>query len=161
MIDDWPGLFAKIRARLRRHGRSSHEAEDLVQDAYVKFTLYEKEKVVEKPEAFLMTTAINLSKDRYRAEARRGEEALVEDEVIMDTAPSIEDVTLSRERVARLEACLARLPQKTYDIFVAHRIEGLRYQDIARIHRLSISSVEKHIAKALLMVSNDMEGWWP
>jgi RNA polymerase sigma-70 factor (ECF subfamily) len=161
MIDDLPGLFAKIRARLRRHGRSSHEVDDLVHDAFVKFALYVKEKVVEKPEAFLMTTAINLSNDRYRAEARRGEEALVEDEVIMDTAPSIEDVTLSRERVARLEDCLARLPQRTCQIFLAHRIEGLRYQEIARIHGITTSSVEKHIAKALLMVTNDMEGWWP
>ena len=48
---------------------------------------------------------------------------------------------------------------KTRAIFLAHRVDGLSYQEIARIHGLSISSVEKHVAKAALMVTGWMEGW--
>jgi RNA polymerase sigma-70 factor (ECF subfamily) len=54
---------------------------------------------------------------------------------------------------------LGRLNEKTRDIFLAHRIDGLSYQEIARQHRLSISSVEKHIAKATLVMTSWMEGW--
>jgi RNA polymerase sigma-70 factor (ECF subfamily) len=161
MIVDWPSVFSRIKAALRPRVRSGHDAEDLLQEAYVRLARYERDNVVENPEALLMTIAINLSKDAHRAHARHGVETLVEDEVILDTAPGLEEVMLSRERFDRLDACLKRLPEKTRDIFLAHRVEGLRYKEIARLHGLSISSVEKHIAKAMLLLSNGMEGWYP
>lgn len=161
MIDDWPRVFARVKAALRLHGRTGHDAEDLVQEAFVRLANYERQNVVEKPEAFLMTTAINLSTDGYRARAIRGEQVLLEDDVLVDTAPGIEEVMLSRERIDRLSECLQRLPEKTRNIFLAHRVEGLAYKEIARLHGLSVSSVEKHVAKAMLMLSNGMEGWYP
>jgi RNA polymerase sigma-70 factor (ECF subfamily) len=161
MIDDWPRVFSRVKAALRLHGRTGHDAEDLVQEAFVRLANYERQNVVEKPEAFLMTTAINLSTDSYRARASRGEQVLLEDDVLVDTAPGIEEVMLSRERIDRLSECLQRLPEKTRNIFLAHRVEGLPYKEIARLHGLSVSSVEKHMAKAMLMLSNGMEGWYP
>jgi RNA polymerase sigma-70 factor (ECF subfamily) len=53
------------------------------------------------------------------------------------------------------------LSDKTRAIFLAHRLEGLSYQEIARLHGMSISSVHKHIAKALLVITGLMEGWYP
>jgi RNA polymerase sigma-70 factor (ECF subfamily) len=161
MIDDWPRVFSRVKAALRLRGRTGHDAEDLVQEAFVRLANYERQNVVEKPEAFLMTTAINLSTDSYRARAIRGEQVLLEDDVLVDTAPGIEEVMLSRERIERLSECLQRLPEKTRNIFLAHRVEGLAYKEIARLHGLSVSSVEKHMAKAMLMLSNGMEGWYP
>ena len=87
-----------------RRGRSSHDAEDLVQEAWVRLACYEREHEVEEPEALLMRTALNLSIDAHRSRKSRGEEVLLDDEVIVDTAPSIEDVLLSRERLGRLIA---------------------------------------------------------
>jgi RNA polymerase sigma-70 factor (ECF subfamily) len=37
----------------------------------------------------------------------------------------------------------------------------MSYQEIAKLHRLSVSSVEKHIAKATLLLTGWMEGWLP
>jgi RNA polymerase sigma-70 factor (ECF subfamily) len=161
MIDDWTSVFSRVKAALRRRGRSEHDADDLVQEAFVRLACYERDKVVEKPEAFLMKTALNLSIDAYRASATRGEEVLLEDVVIVDTSPGTEEVLLSRERLGRLSECLARMNDKTRAIFVAHRMEGLSYQEIGRIHGMSISGVEKHVAKAVLLVTGGMEGWYP
>ena len=66
---------------------------------------------------------------------------------------------LARERVARLGVCLGRLTEKTRTIFLAHRIEGKTYQEIAREHDLAVSTVEKHVAKAVMQVTAWMEGW--
>jgi RNA polymerase sigma factor (sigma-70 family) len=161
MIDDWTSVFSRVKAALRRRGRSEHDAEDLVQEAFVRLACYEREQVVQKPEAFLMRTALNLSIDAYRARASRGEEVLLEDVVIVDTAPGTEEVLLSRERLGRLSECMARMNEKTRAIFVAHRLEGLSYQEIGRLHGMSISGVEKHVAKAVLLITGGMEGWYP
>lgn len=159
MVKNWQAAFSRVRAALMRRGRTIHDADDLVQEAWVRLACYEREQTVDQPEAFLMRVALNLSIDSYRARASRGEEVLLDDVVLIDATPGAEAVLLGRERMARLSECLGRLNDKTRDIFLAHRIDGMSYQEIARHHKLSVSSVEKHIAKAMLQVTSWMEGW--
>jgi RNA polymerase sigma-70 factor (ECF subfamily) len=159
VIKDWLPVFSRVRAALMRRGRSEQDAEDFVQEAWVRLACYEREQPVEQPEAFLMRAALNLSIDAHRSRVSRGEEVLVEDVVLIDATPAAEDVLLVRERMARLSVCLSRLNEKTREIFLSHRVDGLTYQEIARRHGLSTSTVEKHIAKATLQLTTWMEGW--
>ncbi len=156
---NWTAAFARVRAALIRRGRSVHDADDLVQEAWVRLACYERDQPVVKPEAFLMRTALNLSVDAHRTRVSRGEEVVLDEVVLVDGAPGAEAVVLGRERVARLSVCLGRLNEKTRDIFWAHRCDGMSYQEIARLHGLSVSTVEKHIAKATLQITTWMEGW--
>lgn len=159
MRTDWRSAFSRIKAALVRRGRSEHDADDLLQEAWVRLACYEREQPVDEPEAFLMRAALNLSIDAYRLRHSHGEEVLLEDVVLVDTSPSTEAVLLARERVARLGVCLGRLTEKTRTIFLAHRIEAKTYQEIAREHDLAVSTVEKHVAKAVMQVTAWMEGW--
>lgn len=159
MTRDLRAAFARVKAALMRRGRTEQDAEDLMQEAWVRLACYERERHVEQPEAFLMRAALNMSIDTYRLSQRRGEEVLLDDEVLIDLAPGAEAVLLARERVARLSVCLSRLTDRTREIFLANRIDGLSYQEIARQHQISVSAVERHIAKALLLLTTWMEGW--
>jgi RNA polymerase sigma factor (sigma-70 family) len=161
MIKNWPNVCARVRSALMRRGRSEHEADDLVQEAWIRLATYEREKEVKRPEAFLMQAALNLSIDAHRVRQNHGEEVMIEDVVLVDAAPSAEEILLGRERLARLSVCLGRLNETTRTIFLAHRIDGMSYQEIAKVRGLSISAVEKHIAKAMLLLTGGMEGWWP
>jgi len=120
---------------------------------------YEREQVVLEPEAFLMKTAINLSIDAHWARVVHGEQMVLEEVILVDDSPPVESIVLSRERMVRLEQCLARLGEKQRDMFMAHRMDGLTYREIADQHGLSISTVEKHIAKATMQLITWMEGW--
>ncbi len=159
MVKNWQGVFSRVRSALMRRGRTEHEADDLVQEAWIRLERYQRERPVHEPEAFLMQTALNLSVDAHRARRVRGEEVLLDDVVLVDTRPSAESVLLARERLERLSACLGRLNDKTRAIFLAHRVDGISYQQIAKLQGLSVSSVEKHIAKATMLVTSWMEGW--
>jgi len=159
MPTDWHSAFARVKGALLRRGRTEHDADDLLQEAWVRLASYERERPVEKPEAFLMQVALNLSIDSHRTRQTRGEEVMLEDVVLVDVTPSAEAVLLARERTARLSVCLGRLPDKTRDILLAHRIEGLTYAEIAQRHNLSVSTVEQHVAKAMLRLTSWMEGW--
>lgn len=159
MTVDWKAALSRVRAALMRRGRTEHDADDLVQEAWVRLACYEREQIVAKPEAFLMRAALNLSIDSHRARVSHGEEVLLDEVVLVDTAPGAEAVVLARERLARLSLGLSRLSDKTRDVFLAHRVDGMTYQEIAQRHGLSVSTVEKHIAKATLQVSSWMEGW--
>lgn len=159
MIANLCAAISRVRAALMRRGRSVHEAEDLVQEAWVRMTCYEREQVVAEPEAFLMRTALNLSIDAHRMSVTHGEQVMLEDVVLVDAAPAVEDVLLARERMARLTECLGRLTERSRDIFLAHRVDGLTYREIAEQHDVSITTIEKHIAKATAQLTAWMEGW--
>lgn len=158
MLKNLPPVFFRIRSALMGRGRSEHEVDDLVQEAWIRLNCYEGEEVRE-PDAFLMRTALNLSIDGYRARQAHGPEVVLDEAVVVDTAPGTEQVVLNRERLDRLSEGLARLNEKTREIFMAHRIEGLSYREIGQRFGLSASTVEKHVARAMLHLTNWMRGW--
>jgi RNA polymerase sigma-70 factor (ECF subfamily) len=51
---------------------------------------------------------------------------------------------------------LLELPERTRTIFVLRRMEGLRYQDIAQRLGISLSLVEKQMARAVAYLSQRM-----
>ncbi|MFG6431858.1 RNA polymerase sigma factor [Roseateles sp. LYH14W] len=159
LAKNWQDVFARVRGALMRRGRNAHEADDLVQEAWVRLACYERDQPVERPEAFLMRTALNLSVDAHRAQTTRGEEVLVEDVVIIDYAPTAEATLLAKERLERLSLGVSRMSETTRSIFLAHRLDGLTIVELARLHGLSTTTVHKHIAKATLQLTTWMEGW--
>lgn len=159
MKKNLPPVFARVRDALRRRGNSSQDAEDITQEAWARLARYEQGQAVDKPEAFLMQTALNLSIDEHRGRVAKGEQIELDEVVLVDEAPAVEAVVLGRERVRRLNYCLARLSAKHRDILLAHRLDGQSYREIADRYGLSISTVEKHIAKSTLQLITWMEGW--
>lgn len=147
-----------VRALMRR-GRTVHDAEDLVQDAWMRMASHTGSTPVANPEAFLMRTAINLSIDAHRAKTVRGEEVAIDHVPLVDIAPGAEALLLGKERLARMTVCIERLPERTREIFLAHRLDGRSYTDIARELEISINAVEKHVTRATILLTSWMEGW--
>ena len=153
-----PAVISRIRAALMRLG-AAQDTDDYIQEAFARLVSYEREHLVLEPDAFLMKTAINLSIDAHRSRVVHGEQVVLEDVILADDSPPVESVVLGRERLVRLERCLARLGEKQRDIFLAHRMDGLTYRELADQHGLSISTVEKHISRATMQLITWMEGW--
>jgi RNA polymerase sigma-70 factor (ECF subfamily) len=68
------------------------------------------------------------------------------------------------ELLRRLERAILNLPKLQRDIFLAHRVHGLSYEEIGRRTRLSPRRVERHMAKAIYKLTLQMDGyrlsWW-
>ena len=159
MVQDLRGAFLRVKRALMRRGRSAHDADDLLQEAWVRLACYEREHPVSNPDAFLMRAALNLSIDTHRLRQSHGEEVQLEDVVLLDATPSAESVLLARERMARLGVCLGRLSDTTREIFLAHRLDGQSYQEIAQQRGISPNAVAEHVSKALLQITTWMEDW--
>ena len=136
-----------------------NDAEDLVQEAWLRFAMYAQHTPVDKPGAFLMRTALNLAMSADRARAVRGEEVEVEELSLLDSAPDTEAVVLARERVTRLGVCLDGMVERTRAIFLDIRYRGASHAEVAERYGISTSAVEKQVAKAAFLISCGMEGW--
>lgn len=158
---DWLKLFSDTKAALVRRGRTEADAEDYLQDAYLRVTDYAKANHVDNLQGLFMTTAMNISIDHHRERESRGEVEQLENVVLVDPMPSVEDAVLSREQSRRLEVCMARLDDRCRTMVYEHRMEGLSYEQIAARHKLHISTVQHIVSKGMFRVASWMQGWYP
>ncbi len=150
----WERLVRRVRQRIK--GRA--DAEDLLQAAYLRLMQYRKEHVVENVPAFLVRTAVNIGVDNYRHD-RLLCGAAPEDMTITEISPLQDEVLAARARLERVSQGLNRLTPRTREIFLMHRLENLKYREIAQRLGISQSAVEKHIARAALFLTEWTEGW--
>ncbi|MBS7810077.1 RNA polymerase sigma factor [Roseococcus pinisoli] len=151
---DFVRLFATERGRLlgrlsRRVGCPATAA-DLVQDIFLR--LWERRsEAAGNPAAYLNRSARNAAIDHLRAERVRAAHVtgLTPEQHGAQAAPSPQQLFEARDRLDRVDEAIRRLPERTRDIFLLHRIHGRGYGEIAGVFGISVSGVEKHMAKAL------------
>ena len=131
----------------RRAGRQ--DADDLVQDSFLRFADAEKGLAIEKPEAYLTRVATNALRNRARAAFHR---SIAQNDIAdhplagaIDMTPMLE----ARDMLSRLQAAMDKLNPKTREIFMAHRLDGATYGEIAERMGLSVKGVEWHMTKAI------------
>ncbi|MCL4069402.1 RNA polymerase sigma factor [Pseudomonas sp. GX19020] len=119
---------------------------------------YADEGVVRQNRSYLFRTAHNLAVDHVREQRRKPAERMDADDIarVADNQPGQEQVAAGRERMRLLLEILGKLPERTRQVFVLNRIEGLSYAEVARSLRISESSVQKHLAKGLLHVTSSL-----
>jgi RNA polymerase sigma factor (sigma-70 family) len=142
-------LFGKLRRLLKSRGRSAHDIDDLMQEAFLRLQVYCKDHAVEHTEAFLVRTVLNLSAEQGR-KSRTTERMTADLEVLglVDLAPSPDEVLAAQQRVQRLQQGLQRLRPRSREVFLMNRADGYSYVQIAQQLGISVSMVEKHIARA-------------
>jgi len=150
-------LWTDLLRQIARRTRNSGDAEDLLHSAYLRLERYRSQNVVNDPAAFLVRTAFNISIDNYRHAKIQQNQPEAPD--VEDTAPLQDEVVAARARLARVKAGLAQLTPRTREIFLMHRLNNLKYHEIASRLGISQSAVEKHIAKAVLFLTEWTEGW--
>ncbi|HEY3655261.1 MAG TPA: RNA polymerase sigma factor [Steroidobacteraceae bacterium] len=148
-----------LKKLLRRRGRTCEEAEDLVQEAFVRMQLYcQQGGVVREPEAFLVRSVLNLAVDARRRDRRDlYEKQSVEDMYLVDLSPSPDEVFAAEQRLLKIRRSLAALSERTQQAFFLHRLEGFSYAEIAQRLGVSVSAVEKHIANAVAVLAMERQ----
>jgi RNA polymerase sigma factor (sigma-70 family) len=151
-----PAYFAHLLRFLRRKGRSREDAEDLIQEAMLRLHMY-THSVVHDKEAFLRRAVHNLAIDQIRRDRSGLRREVPIEEVdrenpLIALGPSPDRVLDSQQRLDELVACLDAVNSRTREIYVAHRL-GYCYAEIADTMGVSKTTVKRHVARALAVVS--------
>ena len=146
--------------------RSAAEAEDLIQDLYLKIAGLDAETMSgEVSSALLFRIANNLMIDRLRSRQRsavrdqawqRGQVMEVAGAPVVD-APGADEVVASRQRLNALVEAVSSLPPQTARAFRMHKLEGLSHAETAAAMGVSKSAVEKHISAAMKLLIKKMQ----
>lgn len=138
----------------QRRSIDAAEAEDLTQEVFLRIARREEGLTRDNIEAFIFTIAGNLLRDRRRRQDVRGVQISLDEDRSINHVALTEVIDPSRVLTARddlkraLDA-LGELPQRTQDIFILQRVEGMTNRQIAETISVSVSAVEKHMSRAL------------
>lgn len=134
-----------LKAMLRRSGR--HDAEDIVQEAFLRLSHYPSETVMHHPQALLLKVAQNVIRNAARSA-----------HAAKNLAPGSGTASMSRstaepdqfESVLLKETILA-LPEAYRDVFLLSRFGGMSNDQIAQTCNLTVKAVEWRLSKALAL----------
>jgi RNA polymerase sigma-70 factor (ECF subfamily) len=150
-------LYRTEKPRLLRHlmrRLSAETASDLVQQAFARFVALgaERRARIASPEGYLRRIADNLVFDEIRKGQRHPPEN--EDELDDRIAEATDHLAglEARDMLRRLDSAMQALNPRTREIFLAHRIDGYSYAEIARRTGLSVKTVEKHMSRGIAFV---------
>ncbi len=153
--DDWKTCFAEAAPGLvlfaRQFVRSIADAEDIVQDAFVKF--WRKQHPIQN-RALLFATVRSTAFDLLRRDARRARrEADAVADVEQSTSPQFD--TTSESQLA-LAAAIDRLPVEQREVLVMKIWNELTFADIANVLTISQNTAASRYRYALAALKKNL-----
>jgi RNA polymerase sigma factor (sigma-70 family) len=135
-----------------------HDIEDIVQETFVRTFEASGKSTIRHPRSFMLRTARNLAINYVKRADNRFTET-VEDfpasDVHLVTEP-LESVYEAKEKFLMFCRVVRRLPLQCRRAFILKKVYGLSQKEIATYLGINESTVEKHIAKGLLICANAM-----
>jgi RNA polymerase sigma-70 factor (ECF subfamily) len=127
---------------------NSHDAEDILQEAYYKLWKQRKELThIHNVEAFCYMLVKNLCFDFLRAsQAKRHETAI--DHYLPDASGSPEAITIAHDELRQVEALIEQLPAQQRQILRLHSLEGCTADEIGEITGLSAVNIRVLLSRA-------------
>lgn len=155
--EDWKVCFAELAPGLvlfaRQFVRTSADAEDIVQEAFVRF--WRKQHSVEN-RALLFATVRSISLDLLRRDARRARrEATVVADADHSVAPQFEDTSDTQQALAR---AVDGLPAEQREVLVMKIWNELTFADIASVLGISQNTAASRYRYALGALKKNLAG---
>lgn len=130
--------------------------EDTYQALYFKMATVSGDPPIEDKQGYLYRAAYHQALNQVRSESRarnvldEAARLLAETEI-----PDTEAVVIAQAELTGVVRTIEALPEPTRRIFELNRYDGLTQQQIARELGISISTVEKHVRRALARLKPD------
>lgn len=134
---------------LRRRLGNSADAADLAHDTFLRILAARQSTRIEEPRRYLATVARGLVIDRYRRQAIETAYLQALAGCPEPVVPSPEAHELILETLQEIDRVLDELGPRTRQIFMLSQFEQLTQPEIGRRLGVSVTTVRKHMIRAL------------
>lgn len=157
LVTETHGALGRYVARLCP---SRDDAQDVLQEAYLQVYCALRKTGPEghNPAALLYTTARNIaiSRHRHRKVVAAAAQAVSAGELLRRDEAGVEQQASHGQQLQMLLRAVNTLPPKCRDVFVLRMIEGLSQREIGERLGISVSTIEKHLARGLRQCRDEL-----
>jgi RNA polymerase sigma-70 factor (family 1) len=144
-----------------RYVSSKAIAEDLVSDIFYEFhSQHLYQHVNSSYRAYLFTAVRNRAFNYVKAEIRRSTSLENAAAISTQTAQEPDSITQYEDLYHDVQAAINAMPHKRRQVYVMHRFEGKKYQEIATELQLSLHTVEAHLYQAIRQIRSSLQTKW-
>lgn len=138
---------------------SPEDAEDLVQEVFLKLQTTKSTRPIENIEGYLFSTARSVLIDYTRSRARLGSVSMKLQTERHDLVEllSPERIAIGQEEYLSVLNTIGQLPMRTRQAFELHRFENLTYNAIGERMGISKESVKDLMHRALLRIAEELK----
>jgi RNA polymerase sigma-70 factor (ECF subfamily) len=144
-----------IKRIFARDCRRSEDIKGYAQETFIKALAAETKIDIQKPKAFLFPVAKNLALSALNIKVNASTDHLEDSggaEVLIDERQvSIENQTDGQRKFAVASKVIAGLPEYHRQALLMHKVEKLKFKQIATRLNVSLSTLEKRVATALVL----------
>jgi RNA polymerase sigma-70 factor (ECF subfamily) len=154
LVENYDGLIRKLTRRLG----SSDFAHEALHETFLRLDRVTDVEPVRSPADYIFRTAINIAKDRQKAQNYRVSaieiDALLE---LSDDGPDPARIAEARSEIEAFKRALAELPPRPREVLCSISIEGQRPQDVAARLKVSLRTVESDLKLALCHCADTLD----
>lgn len=142
---------------VRRIVRSASDAEDIVQDAFIRVWRASEQGAIRSPRAVLFKTAYNLALNHLRDKRARAVELVDPSIDPASDAPSAEENLIFLQDMRACREAFDRLPFRCRQALSLRIVEELSYKEMSERLGLSVSTLEKHFVRGRRLCRNILQ----
>lgn len=133
--------------------RDENEAQDILQETFIKFWENDKLHKIENPQGYLMTMAKNLTIDKIRKTKIEKSAEFVKDYRLVNEEND-EKLDDKKNLYSKIINFVQQLKEKQKQVFLLREMEGLTYQEISDYLEISESQVKVNLHRARTAIKN-------
>ena len=160
ILSEFAASKPALRSYLRRFFSGVQDVEDMLQEVFLRAYSAEMRSPIVMPRAYLFRVAKHVALNelsRRKNSATQSVEDFAEPDVVgSGNQPGVEQQVEGRRRLTLFAQAVSALPDQCRKVLVLKKVEGLSQREIARRLGIAESTVEKHLAKGLLLTRDFM-----
>jgi RNA polymerase sigma factor (sigma-70 family) len=155
----WSARFADYHTALQRYFRRRvgrrEDIEELSQEVYLRLLRANEtnHRTVNNPQAYVLTVAGNLLKERAILERRAAADVGIDEAALelATTDPTPEELLFRERRDRQVAAVIDKLPPRHRAVLLMHYHHEMTYRQIADRVGVSVHTIKKHLSQALAL----------
>jgi RNA polymerase sigma-70 factor, ECF subfamily len=162
-------LYPRLKGYCKLFVPNENEVEDIIQDSFL--MLWEKRHALDskkKIESLIFVMVRNRCLNYLKKQRLESGNVSIDmlnfselQHLYQIDLHEKEEKTIEEMLVVSFQEAVNQLPEKTRDVFVQCKLEGKKQKDVADHLGISLKMVEKHIAKAKVIIGNQLKQQYP
>jgi len=159
LLEVYLSCETSLKRFLYGFSRKPEDVDELAQEAFLRTFLVERTTEIKSPKAYLFRVARNIALRELSKKTRQLTDYLEEsvDDQTLDSEASLEEELIAQQKLKHCCEAIADLPEQCRRVFLLRKVHALSHKEISIQLGISISTVEKHIAKGVDRYTHHIE----